>query len=370
MFSHKIKIGYISKGFENNVIANFIIGILNSHNREHFEIHIFTYHKINKQINTSCTHVHILSQSIIENANLIYSNNIDILIDLDTFIGENLDILSKNPAPIQITYIGYPNSTGLDFIHYRISDTIADHHESSQYNKERLIKLPGCFLLYQSILQTDFVDNYNYSCNKPYGVILAAINNEIKNGEESLFAWKQIMQKTHCSCKLLIKINSRDNINTKIEYYSRKLAVEPDRLIIVPYTDNSSYVNLFQNIDVLLDTFPYSGTTTSCNALYNSTPIVTLYNKHFHCHNVTSSILIHSGFPELVTYTIDDYVNKVVYLCNHVDEIHQYKRTIHSQFTNTMNPESFIFGYEKALTNVYIERFPVFSCEKGINNYV
>ena len=273
-----------------------------------------------------------------------------------------------------MTYIGYPNSTGLDFIHYRITDNIADHPDSSQHNKEKLIKLPGCFLLYHSILQFDFVDNYDY--NKQCGITLGAINNEIKNSNEVLVAWKQIMQKTHCSCKLLIKINSRDNIKTKIEYYSSKLEVDPNRLIIVPYTDNSSYVNLLQTIDILLDTFPYSGTTTTCNALYNSTPIVTLYNKHFHCHNVTSSILIHSGFPELVTYTIDDYVNKVVYLCNHVEEINHYKRTIHSQFTKAMNPQSFILGYEKALTNVYFNSLLIskqispcvnaFSCEKGI----
>jgi hypothetical protein len=349
--SNKIKIGYISNGFVNNVISNFIQPILINHNKELFEIHLFSF------IESQCSHLntiyqlhsHVLSEDPIKNATLIHNLHIAILIDLDTFTGCGLDILSKNPAPIQMTYIGYPNSTGLDFIHYRITDHNADHPESSQCNNEKLLKLPGCFLLYDSILQTEFIDNYDYNKNS---ITLCAINNEIKHSTNVLCAWKSIL-KINPHCKLLIKINSRDCVELQLEYYSEQLNVDKNRLIIVPYSDNNSYVKIFQTTDIVLDTFPYSGTTTTCNALYNSSPVVTMYNKHLHCHNVSSSILMHCGLNELVTFSIEEYVNKVTYLCNNIEVIRRYKRTLHQKFVTAMDPSRFMVGYENALFEVY-----------------
>jgi predicted O-linked N-acetylglucosamine transferase (SPINDLY family) len=349
--SNKIKIGYMSNGFVNNVISNFIGAILNHHNREKFEIHLFMFEKIVnfELIHTDDLHIHILSEDPLQNANQIYNLNIGILIDLDTFTGFGLNTLSKNPSPIQITYIGYPNSTGLDFIHYRITDNIADNPESSQHNKEKLLKLPCCFLLYQSILQNEFIDNYDYS---KMNIVLGALNDEIKNSINVLFAWKCILEKNP-TCKLLIKINTKDGVESKTNYYTKKLNVDKSRLIITPYSTNSSYIKIFQTVDIILDTFPYSGTTTTCNALYNSTPIVTMYNKHFHCHNVSSSILMQCGLNELITFSVEEYVDKVTYLCNHIDVIHEYKKTIHKKFVDAMEPHRFIKGYENALIDVY-----------------
>jgi predicted O-linked N-acetylglucosamine transferase (SPINDLY family) len=349
--SNKIKIGYISNGFANSVVSNFISPILNHHNRELFEIHLFVFDKkINFElIHTDNLYIHILSEDPLQNASLIYNLNIGILIDLDTFTGFGLNTLSKNPAPIQITYIGYPNSTGLDFIHYRITDNIADNPDSSQHNKEKLLKLPGCFLLYKSILQNEFIDNYDYNKSN---IILGALNEEIKNSVNILFAWKCILERNP-TCKLLIKIKTKDGIETKTEYYTKKLNVDKSRLIIVPYSTNSSYIQTFQTVDIVLDTFPYSGTTTTCNALYNSSPIVTMYNKHFHCHNVSSSILMQCGLKELITFSVEEYVDNVTYLCNNIDVIHEYKRTIHKKFVDAMDPYMFMKGYENALIEVY-----------------
>jgi hypothetical protein len=350
-FTNKIKIGYISDGFVHNVISNFIIPIINHHNREQFEIHLFSFNE------SKCTllkhipyiHIHLLTKNPTQNANLIYNLHIDILIDLDSYTGVAFDTLSKNPSPIQMTYIGFPNSSGLDFIHYRITDHNADHPESSQHNKEKLLKLPGCFLLYQSILQTEFVDNYDY--NKT-SITLCAINNEIKHSTTLLYTWKSILEKNP-TCKLLIKINSKDGVKIKTDYYTKKLDVDKSRLIIVPYSDNSCYFQIFQTTDIVLDTFPYSGTTTTCNALFNSCPVVTMYNKHLHCHNVSSSILMHCGLNELVTFSMEEYVNKVTYLCNNMEIIREYKRTLHQKFVTAMDPEKFMVGYENALIELY-----------------
>ena len=91
-------------------------------------------------------------------------------------------------------------------------------------------------------------------------------------------------------------------------------------------------MNLFSGVDILLDTFPYSGTTTSCHALYNSIPIVTLYNKDYHAHNVTSSILINSNLSEFVAYSEEEYVNNMALIEDDDDLSEQEKQIIRNSF--------------------------------------
>jgi predicted O-linked N-acetylglucosamine transferase (SPINDLY family) len=114
----------------------------------------------------------------------------------------------------------------------------------------------------------------------------------------------------------------------------------------------SEYLDLFSKIDILLDTFPYSGTTTTCNALYNSIPVITLYNKDYHSHNVSSSILIRIGYPELVSYSIQEYIIKAAALINDATQIDAYKQSIHKAFTEYMNAPKFVRSYEETLDSL------------------
>jgi predicted O-linked N-acetylglucosamine transferase (SPINDLY family) len=183
-------------------------------------------------------------------------------------------------------------------------------------------------------------------------IILGALNKENKNSDYVLDTWKTIL-KNNSKLKILIKLSTLDNEVDRTEYYCKKLDVEKDRLIIVNKCSEEEYVNLFTKVDILLDTFPYSGTTTSCNALYNSVPIITMYNKDYHVHNVTASVLINSGFPELVSYNNEEYIQKVLDLCSDVDRIHNYKKTIHAKFMELMDTSKFMKEYEKIIKNLY-----------------
>jgi predicted O-linked N-acetylglucosamine transferase (SPINDLY family) len=183
-------------------------------------------------------------------------------------------------------------------------------------------------------------------------IILGALNKENKNSDYVLDTWKTIL-KTNSKLKILIKLSTLDNEIDRTAYYCKKLDVEKDRLIIVNKCSEEEYVNLFTKVDILLDTFPYSGTTTSCNALYNSVPIITMYNKDYHVPNVTASVLINSGFPELVSYNHEEYIQKVLDLSSNMDRIHNYKKTIHTKFMELMNSERFMKDYEKTLKNLY-----------------
>jgi predicted O-linked N-acetylglucosamine transferase (SPINDLY family) len=349
----KINIGYVSSGFVNDAVSNFIKPIIMNHDYSKFNVCLFVqnkYHEtmtVYKNRNINVFNTKGLTET--DGADLVYQNNIDILIDLNGYTEINrLDIFSKNPAPIQMTYIGYPNSLNLSFIKYRITDRIADHENSEQVYTEQLLKLPRCFLLFNSTIQKQKI-----SPREKDFILFGSLNKENKNGREVLECWREIMHKTF-NTKILIKLNSKDNINERKTFYKNKLDIDDNRMILLEPCSDEKYIETFSMIDILLDTFPYSGTTTTCNSLYNSVPIVTLYHKDYHVHNVSSSILMNSGFPELVCYDKESYVQKAIELSKDPIKIRQYKSEIHDKFCELMDPKKFMPDYENLLETTFL----------------
>jgi len=343
----RIKIGYVCSSFQNHAVSNFILPLLRHHNREKFEIFLYSEKAFSYK---NCEFINIFKKTSSECADIIYKNGIDVLFDIDGYTrGNRLDIFSHKPAPVQISYIGFPNSTGLEFIKYRIVDAITDNEESTQIYSENLLKLSKCFLLFETIIQLRPV---LHDLNPKSDIILGAINKEAKNSKETLETWKSILHKTN-NTKILIKLDGIDNVIERKDYYKKVLDIDENRLIIVSYCSTNEYIDLFYKIDILLDTFPYSGTTTTCNSLYNSIPVVTLYNKDYHSHNVSSSLLINSGISELVTFSKNDYINKVIELSNNYEKIVKYKTTISGLFSAMMEPTTFMENFEKLITETF-----------------
>ena len=347
----KIRVGYVSSDFTNHAVSNFVLPILKNHNRNQYEIYLYSnliydsplYQRLSLPIKNIC------NISGLEVAKIIYNDQIDILIDLGGHTASNrLDVFSYNPAPIQVTYVGYPNTTGMTSIKYRITDSIADHVDTKQKYSEELIRLPNCFLIFESIIQNKPVETRKTS-NK---IVFGSLNKESKNTKYVLDAWKTILSECPNSI-LLIKIDTIDNSSERLKHYMEKLNVSKNRLLIMNQRDDDSYLKIYSMVDIVLDTFPYSGTTTTCNSLYNSIPLVTLYNKNYHSHNVSSSLLIHSGLSELVTYSKEEYINLVKKVATDQDLLNNYKKTIHDKFVKLMNPDEFMKGYEKALFDMY-----------------
>jgi predicted O-linked N-acetylglucosamine transferase (SPINDLY family) len=348
----KIRIGYVSGNFVYHVIGNFIIPILQNHDFSQFEIYLFVHRNIvdlYKNINCKVVNIHELND--IDSAKLIHSHNIDVLIDLDGHtVNNRLGIFAYHPAPVQITYLGYPNGTGMKSMHYRITDAIADHIDTTQKYSEKLIRLPTCFLLYKSI--------YQVSPNKPRKtnnqIVLGALNKEIKHSKYALDIWGTILKECP-DVKILIKLEEvYYDSEEYTEYYTKKLGVPTNRIILMYKLSNDDYNNVFTKFDILLDTFPYSGTTTTCNALYNSVPMVTMCNQNHHCHNVSASILTHMGLPELVAKSTGEYIGIVKNLIQNPAKIDEYKQTIGEKFKYIMDPSRFMKHYENALVETIV----------------
>jgi len=359
----KIRIGYLSSDFLMHPVSNFILPILKNHNTKLFEIFLFVnseniiedYKKLPLQI------FFINKNSSREAAEMINKLKIDILFDLNGHtVNNRLEIFTYNPAPIQISYLGYPNTTGLKSIKYRITDGVADNFITKQRYSEELIRLPKCFLLYHPI------HNYILKPNTTQKdrIILGSINKENKTNDKLLNVWKKILERCP-NAVILIKLDSfgSDSLEERTQFYKGKLNIDNDRMIVLNKLPNGEYEKVFTMFDILLDTFPYSGTTTTCNCLYNSVPVVTLYHPDYHVNNVSSSLLLNCGFPELVAKTKDEYINIVVDLVNNHAKIDEYKKMIHNRFVKSMEPKPFMKSFERELKLVYEKSF-INDCEK------
>jgi len=347
----KIRIGYVSSDFSLHAVSNFIYPILKNHDRNKFDIFLYSSNEKKYDLYTKLNLPYELITNMpdVQVDKLIRSHNIDVLIDLNGHtLGNRISIFAKQPAPIQITYIGYPNTSGMKTIQYRFTDSIADPVSTKQKYTEELIRLPNCFLLYQSVHQPKPVIVKKTTDN----VVLGALNKEFKNTKFCLSAWKRIMQ--NCpNTSIIFKMESYDNHEERYEYYMKELDITRDRITVLSQMPSDKYYDLFSKIDILLDTFPYSGTTTTCNALYNSIPIITLSHNDYHAHNVSASILTNAGLSELVANTQDEYVTIATEIIGNPTRIQNYKEEIHKKFIQSMNPTMFMRSYEKALTDIY-----------------
>lgn len=362
IFSGKIKVGYISPDLRQHVCSNFFDSIFKLYNRNKFEVYCYANvqfedaesEKIKSLPEIKWFNVFNLSKQPEKICELIQSHNIDILIDLAGHTNGNLlNVLARKPAPIQMTYLGYPNTTGLVNVDYRITDKFADPIESTQKYSEKLIYLPRCFLCYTTDTPLSKIPVVP---TKHSTITFGVFNKLNKHNKHTFNAWKEILEKVPNSV-LLIKRDIKSAFDIRCKYL-KKIGVSDDRIKIIDFISNRyEYCELYNSVDICLDTFPYSGTTTSCDSLLMSTPIITYAIPNRHVSNVTKSLLFNMGYPELVAYSYEDYVKLAVELANNPDKIIEYKNNIRDKFFSVMNPPKFVNEYDTLIEETYKQHF-------------
>lgn len=346
------RIGYLYNQESRHSVSHFLFPILEHHDTSVWDVYVFTGQTTFPHGDTWTTVVLPAEFTDLQCAVAIAERGMDVLIDLDGLTGGNrVGVLYYRPALIQMTYLGFPNSTGLDFVTYRITDYVADPPRSRQVYSETRVYMPRCFVLYRSL---QVVPPAPYRPTNPQCLVLGAWNKEAKNSVEVLRAWKQILAQVPTAV-LRIKCDGadiEDYLDRRREYYIDML--ECDRVEVVGYLTDAAYVEELGMCDIILDTFPYSGTTTTCNALYNGCPVVTLAHPDLHAHNVSASILTHASLGGLVTSSVETYVAKVVELCRIPEKLNAYKRRVPRAFADTMEPRAFMKDYEALLSKVFL----------------
>ena len=352
----KVRIGYVSGDFKRHSVAYFIEGILHFHDREKFEIYCYSdvlkADAITDKIrNMDITFQDIKDLSDIQVRDLIQNDKIDILVDLGAHTGKRMQLYALKAAPIQISYLGYGNSSGLKNMDYRIVDKITDKEDSLA--TEQLIRLDRPFIAFCPPENSAEIEN-TPALKNGY-VTFGSFNNLPKLTDEVFRLWIRILKKVPNS-RLILKtrafIDEKIKSKTLQKFSSR--GIESERVLLLGYESTlDDHLLNYKKIDIALDPFPYNGTTTTCEALHMGVPVICLEGKT-HIARVSASILNAVGLATLIAQDKNEYVNKAVQLANDIN----FLNSLHLKVRTLMHQSSLCDSKDltKSLEAFYLEK--------------
>ena len=296
----KIRVGYISPDFRQHAVANFVAPLLNDFDAENFEVSVYQTGAsdfVTAKLKNDKVRWQDLSGLDAETvARIIYADELDILVDLSGHTQNScLPVMAYKPAPVQICAIGYTATTGLRAVDYVLSDTNCAVDENNF--TEKILRVEGCQLCY-----APFADMPAAVHKKNSRVTFGSFNNFAKVTDEVLELWREILNAVPDS-RLVVK-SKICSVPDGREIVMRRLKNLPVELR--PYSRD--YLEQYNEIDVALDTFPYGGGVTTCEALFMNVPVVTLRG------GLSASILTAAGLTEFIAQDSGEYVKKAVEL--------------------------------------------------------
>lgn len=315
----KINIGIISGDFVDHPVSFFISTFLKKFDHNLFNVTCYSECIINTSVfNEKLKFKTIKNMSAEGASNMIYNDNIHILFDLAGHTAFNrLDIFAMKPSPIQITYIGYPYSTGLEEMDYRITDNICDgdFSVSQKFYTEKLIGLKNCFLCYDPLTTVikDSELKIRQNVDKEREIVIGCFNRVNKITDSVIKMYNNVLLSIK-NCRLVFKTKALINKDIQTNFINKFDKSVRSRISILDCTiSHRDHLLTYNNIDIALDTFPYSGTTTTCEALYMGVPVFSLYDStyYFHAQNVSCSILKNSDLDFYVVNNEKELIDKI-----------------------------------------------------------
>lgn len=358
----KLRIGYLSPDFKAHPVMFFILPTLIRHDRNRFEIYCYSCVEYPDEVTAQVLQVaeywrDIHDMKDDEVADLIREDNIDILVDLAGHTaGNRIAVLARKPAPLQISWIGYPNTTGLADVDYRITDHYADPVAvNDTYYTETLLRMNQCFLSYLPI--ADAPDTHRLHRISDSEVVFGCFNNFSKVTDEILQLWTEILKKTPES-RLLLKdrVFADGDIRLKVAQKLEDYGADSSSIQFLTYDESFlDHLRQYNRVDIALDTYPYNGTTTTCEALYMGVPVVSLAGSA-HASRVGVSLLSNCGLAELLAYTPEEYVEKATELAQNIGRLRSLKDNLREMLkcSPLMNHQEFARELEDNYRKVWL----------------
>jgi protein O-GlcNAc transferase len=318
----RLKVGYVSPDFCEHSIVYFLEPLMR--NLDRGKIEIFCYsdvmvpdastEKLRQLADHWVASVGMSDDALVER---IRNDRIDILIDLAGHTRKNrLAVFARKPAPVQATWLGYPNTTGLKAIQYRLVDALTDPvGQGDPLASETLLRLPGGFLCYAP--PCDAPAPAPAPCLATGTVTFGSFNNPAKLSESTLEVWARVLTRLP-HARLLLKARAFADTTTRASYVDRltRLGVAPTRITLLDVLPTRAHLGIYASaIDIALDPFPYNGATTTCEALWMGVPVVTLRGDR-HAGRVGASLLTQIGLSELSADSREAYIDTAVALAS------------------------------------------------------
>lgn len=357
------RIGYVSSDLRKHPVAFFVEPLLALHDPERYEIICYLSHQ---EADATTARLRRLAHrwrdvydlDDIGLCNLIAADGIDILVDLNGHTsGNRLSVFARRAAPVQVSFIGYPDTTGLAEMDYRLSDAIADPPGAENSCTESLLRLPGCFLCYQPPEHAPAVAPAPCAANGflTYG----SFNNLAKVNPAVVALWAKLLRQIPAS-RLVLKNPSLTDESSRERYRAMFSAagVSPDRIDLIGFiADDAGHLNAYSRIDVALDTFPYNGTTTTCEALWMGVPVVSLRGDR-HSARVGASLLTAAGFPDWIAATPEHYMDIARDFADDLEGLSELRSQLRRRMQESClcaNNE-YVKNVENAYAEMYLDR--------------
>jgi protein O-GlcNAc transferase len=352
--SEKLRVGFVSGDFRVHSVAHFFEPLVNAHDREAFTYFLYSNSKLQDAVTERLRGSaeewrdvwHLTDDALID---LIRMDGIDILFDLSGHTALNrLAVFARRAAPVQISYLGYPASTGLPTMDYRITDAVTDPPvPADDWHCERLLRLPD-----------------SQWCFRPFGmsttpgpaparaagfITFGSFNNLTKASNILLNCWVRILVKLPNSRLRLTRVRSPQRAAEIITLFEQS-GVPAERIECVPYAIDPPYGLQFAGIDIALDNYPYNGVTTTCESLYLGVPVISLHGRNGVSRSGLS-ILGTIGLEELVASTPDQYVEIAVALGSDLSRLEQLRASLRDRFEQSplRDEKRFTTNFEQLL---------------------
>lgn len=355
----RLRVAYLSSDFREHSVASFIEPVLRHHDRARFEVCCYsdlpmpdaTTQRIRESADVWRD---ITKLTDAEAARLIRDDRIDILFDLAGHTGNaRLGIFTAQPAPRQVTWIGYPNTTGLATIGWRITDAVADPQGEDVYYSESLLRLPGSFLCYQPPADAPTVAPLPAQTNGY--VTFGSFNNYSKLNSGVLRLWADVLHAVP-DARLLLKCPALTDagVQGRVRATFEALGVAAERLELLGHTrGRAEHLALYGRVDIALDTFPYNGTTTTCEALWMGVPVVSLVGAR-HAARVGASLLTAAGLADWLADSPQAFVETARQRAADIATLATIRTSLRQQVgaSPLCDAERFTRGLEAALLGV------------------
>ena len=329
--TRRLRIGYVSPDFRSHSVAFFLEPLLASHDRSQFEV--YCYSNVARPDTTTgrlrelADHWRpIFDRSDQQVANVVREDRIDILVDLAGHgFGHRLLVFARKPAPVQVTWLGYPNTTGMTAMAYRITDAWVDPPgDSDTQHSETLLRLPHGFLCYQPLPDSPPVSELPSLATGH--ITFGCFNNSAKISAPVLDAWSEILKAVPGSRLLLKSRQLRDpSLRQRFESEFQNRGIDPQRVEMFGRIESKyGHLDLYGKVDIGLDPFPYNGTTTTCEALWMGVPVVVLAGDR-HAGRVGMSLLKSVNLSELIAETVPEYQRIAVEFARNSERLASYR---------------------------------------------
>ena len=352
----RLRVGYVSSSFWAHVVGRNILPLFQHHYRERFEIFCYADMHATDDLTAEfqrCADHWRNTRSLQDEelAKVIHADEIDILVGLNLHLANTrLLAFAPHPAPVQITFAGYPGTTGLHAMDYRLTDPYLDPPgENDELYSEESIRLPHSFWCYAP---SEFVPLHPLPALANGFVTFGCLNNFAKINDPVLQLWARVLQAVPGSHLATQAPEGwgRKHLTDLLQGHG----IEPSRLEFFPKASHREYLESYQRIDIMLDTFPYNGHTTSLDALWMGVPVITLAGNNAVARAGVSQ-LMNIGLAELIADSEDSYVEKAVDLARDLDRLRELRHTLRQRMevSPLMDAAGFTRGIEAAYESLW-----------------